>query len=80
MGYKDIIRFSSVYEADYVTVPEVREEEGEYMTPERLDEFIEELKGRMKEAAKKLQFEEAALLRDRIKDIEKKGFDILSFA
>jgi excinuclease ABC subunit B len=68
----------SVYEADYVTVPAVAEEEGEYMTSERLKEMIEDLTVRMKAAAGSLEFEEAALLRDRIRELEKKELEMLS--
>ena len=68
----------SVYEADYVTVPAVAEEEGEYMTSERLKEMIEDLTVRMKAAAGSLEFEEAALLRDRIRALEKKELEMLS--
>ncbi len=68
----------SVYEADYVTVPAVAEEEGEYMTSERLKDMIEDLTGRMKTAAGSLEFEEAALLRDRIRALEKKELEMLS--
>jgi excinuclease ABC subunit B len=70
----------SVYEADYVTIPAVAEEEGEYVTPERLDEIIEDLTVRMKAAAGSLEFEEAALLRDRIRALEKKELEFLSVA
>ena len=68
----------SAYEADYVTVPAVAEEEGEYMTSERLKEMIEDLTVRMKTAAGSLEFEEAALLRDRIRALEKKELEMLS--
>jgi excinuclease ABC subunit B len=68
----------SAYEADYVTVPAVAEEEGEYMTSERLKEMIKGLTVRMKAAAGSLEFEEAALLRDRIRALEKKELEMLS--
>jgi len=68
----------SVYESDYVTVPAVAEEEAEYMTPERLKEMIEDLTIKMRAAAESLAFEEAALLRDRIKELEKKELETLS--
>ncbi|MCG2775916.1 MAG: excinuclease ABC subunit UvrB [Desulfobacterales bacterium] len=68
----------SVYESDYVTVPAVAEEEGEYMTSERLKEVIEDFTVRMKAAAGSLEFEEAALLRDRIRALEKKELEMLS--
>ena len=39
---------------------------------EALPELIEQLEGKMKEAAKKLDFEDAANLRDRIKQLRQK--------
>jgi len=69
----------SAYEADYVTVPAVAEEAGEYMSPERLSEMIKDLTARMKEASKSLEFEEAILLRDQIKELEIKEFESLTF-
>jgi len=69
----------SAYEADYVTIPAVAEEAGEYMTPERLSEIIKELTARMKAAAKRLEFEEAMQLRDRIKSLEEKEWEALTF-
>jgi excinuclease ABC subunit B len=69
----------SSYEADYVTIPTVAEEEGEYMTSERLAEMIEELTAKMKAAAKRLEFEEAMQLRDRIKSLEEKEWEALTF-
>ena len=67
----------SHYEADYVTVPVVAEEEELYMTPELLDKMIEDLKSKMIDAASKLEFEEAALFRDRITALEERGLEIL---
>jgi excinuclease ABC subunit B len=69
----------SPYEADYVTVPTVAEEAGEYITPERLSEMIQELTAKMKAAAKRLEFEEAMQLRDRIKSLEEKEWEALTF-
>jgi excinuclease ABC subunit B len=70
----------SVYEADYVTVPMVAEAQAEYMTPERMEEMIRELTAKMKEAAKQLEFEQAAMLRDRIRELERKEFEVLPFS
>ena len=67
----------SHYEADYVTVPAVAEEEELYMTPELLDKMVEDLKSKMIDAASKLEFEEAALIRDRITALEQRGLEIL---
>ncbi len=69
----------SAYEADYVTVPAVAEEAVEYMSPELLSEMIKDLSAKMKEASKRLEFEEAILLRDRIKALENKEFEALTF-
>ncbi|RLB00037.1 MAG: hypothetical protein DRG55_07010, partial [Deltaproteobacteria bacterium] len=61
---------SSIYEADYWTVPVVRELEAEYLSPQELLQRISALKRQMKEAASRLEFERAAELRDRIKALE----------
>ena len=66
----------SVYEADYVTVPTIAEEEAEYLTPERIREMVKDLEKKMKQAARKLEFEEAALLRDEIRALEQKELEM----
>jgi excinuclease ABC subunit B len=65
---------SSIYEMDYFTVStgDVRDLE---VSPERIPGLVEELTKEMKDAAKRLEFERAAEIRDRIKrlrDIEVK--------
>jgi excinuclease ABC subunit B len=57
----------AIAEGDYVTVPVEREDSTEDMTSEQRQEFLGELEMRMREAAKKFEFEKAAQLRDRIK-------------
>src|SRR5712691_7504580 len=59
----------AIAEGDYVTVPLEPEEDVERLTPEQRAKFITELEGRMREAAKKFEFEKAAQLRDRIKSL-----------
>ncbi|HDZ89657.1 MAG TPA: excinuclease ABC subunit UvrB [Deltaproteobacteria bacterium] len=66
----------SPYEADYVTVPLIGEEEEPYLTPELLDKTVEDLKAGMIDAASRLEFEEAALFRDRIAALEKRGLEV----
>ncbi len=61
----------SVYEADYVTVPAVSEEAAAYASEKELPVVIRGLKEEMKQAAKALEFERAAELRDRIRDLTK---------
>jgi len=61
---------ASPYEADYVTVPVMAEAEGTYRTPEAFGKRIRKLEKQMKEAAQKMEFEEAARLRDEIKELQ----------
>ncbi len=70
----------SVYEADYVTVPAMAESAASYPPPEELDQHIKELTEKMKQAASNLDFEEAALLRDRIKVLEAQELALLEAA
>jgi excinuclease ABC subunit B len=60
----------SVYEADYVTVP-IREEETGYVKSDEIAAAVEELTKEMKEAARNLEFERAAQLRDEIKELSR---------
>ncbi len=73
-GIDDIL--GSVYEADYVTLPAIEEDEGEYFTPELIREMIRDLEKKMKDAAKKLEFEDAALLRDEIRTLQDKELEV----
>jgi excinuclease ABC subunit B len=73
-GIENIL--GSVYEADYVTVPSIAEEEVPYLTPKRIREMIQDLEKKMKQAAKKLEFEEAAVLRDEIRALEQKELEM----
>ncbi|HUO31686.1 MAG TPA: excinuclease ABC subunit UvrB [Bryobacteraceae bacterium] len=57
----------AIAEADYVTVPLESEDEIEQMTQEQRDRFLGELEERMREAARKFEFEKAAQIRDKLK-------------
>jgi len=59
----------AIAEGDYVTVPVERDDDVAEMTPAQREQFIGELEERMREAAKKFEFEKAAQLRDKIKDL-----------
>ncbi|MBW2092448.1 MAG: excinuclease ABC subunit UvrB [Deltaproteobacteria bacterium] len=59
----------SIYEADYTPIPAVHEAEPDYIPPEEIPQIIKALKKEMKAAAERLDFEEAAQIRDRIKAI-----------
>jgi excinuclease ABC subunit B len=61
---------ASVYEIDYHTIPTVKEQQKELVEPKQISQLIKELKKRMREAASRLEFEEAAELRDRIKALQ----------
>ncbi|HXH05432.1 MAG TPA: excinuclease ABC subunit UvrB [Vicinamibacterales bacterium] len=61
---------TSVYERDYVTVPLVRETPETFRTPEELEARIAALQAEMKAAAANLEFEKAARLRDRIRELK----------
>jgi len=64
---KDIV--SSIYESDYWNAPLAAEEDALYAAD---DETLKRLEAEMKEAARSLEFERAAAIRDRIRDIRKK--------
>jgi excinuclease ABC subunit B len=68
----------SVYEADYVTVSKAAEGEALYMSPDEIEKMVKDLTEKMKEAASKLDFEEAAKLRDRIKGFVNRELEVLS--
>jgi excinuclease ABC subunit B len=59
----------SIWEQDYVTVP-TRVERGVEVPPHELPSLVEGLRREMREAAKALEFERAAELRDRIRELE----------
>ena len=67
----------SLYEADYVTVPVVSEKAKEYLTPDAIKKMVKDLEKRMKDAAAKLEFEEAARLRDEIKELREDELDMI---
>jgi excinuclease ABC subunit B len=63
----------AIAEADYVKVPEEEEvEETLIEDPEKLAEIIAKLEAEMREAAKKFEFERAAELRDKARELRAK--------
>jgi excinuclease ABC subunit B len=56
-----------IAEADYVTVPLESDDEIEQMTPQQRAHLLGELEERMREAARKFEFEKAAQIRDKLK-------------
>jgi excinuclease ABC subunit B len=67
---------SSVYEADYVTVPAAAEEEEGYRSIDQIEKDIKSLEKQMREAARALEFEKAATLRDRLKKLRSREFGL----
>jgi excinuclease ABC subunit B len=65
----------SIHERDYVTVPKAAEEEAPYETVIDINKSIRELKRLMKEAAGKMEFEQAALYRDRLLALERRQIE-----
>jgi excinuclease ABC subunit B len=60
----------AIAEGDYVTVPLESEEDVDTLTPEQRTRFIAELEEKMRDAARKFEFEKAAQLRDRVKALK----------
>ncbi len=69
---------SSIYERDYYTVPAVADEErAKYIPREEIPPLMATLEKQMKQAAKKLEFEKAAELRDQIHDLQRRMLGII---
>ncbi len=60
---------TSVYEADYYTVPVETEREEAYLSEKELLDMIRKLKDEMRKAARNLEFERAAEIRDRLREL-----------
>jgi len=67
---------ASVYETDYLTISTVAEDIEEYISEKDIPVMIKKLTRQMKEAAKNLEFEEAARIRDRIKELSSLELEI----
>ncbi len=66
---------SSVYERDYVTV--AKDERDTFRTQAELEAHVAELRTQMKAAAANLEFEKAASLRDRIKQLRSRDLGLV---
>ncbi len=67
---------SSVYERDYVTAPLVRESRETFRTARDLAARVTELESEMRAAAANLEFERAAEVRDRIRDLRRRNLGL----
>ena len=62
----------AIAEADYVKLPEEETEELVTEDPEKIAEMITKLEAEMREAAKRFEFERAAELRDKARELRAK--------
>ena len=67
---------SSVYEADYYTVPVVSDKEEVFLSEKDLLKMTRKLRSDMKRAAENLEFEQAARIRDRLRELEALGLEL----
>ena len=67
---------TSVYERDYLDYTRIAEDEEVYLSPQKRKEKIDELEKRMKDAARALEFETAAKLRDEIAKLKKRELEL----
>jgi len=61
---------TSVYERDYVTIGTTADEAGQFKTHGELEAYVSGLQAQMKAAAANLEFEKAASIRDKIKQLK----------
>jgi excinuclease ABC subunit B len=69
---------SSVYERDYATVPIARDERERFRSTAERDAHIGQLQNEMRAAAANLDFERAARLRDRVRELRMSGLGMPS--
>ena len=62
----------AVAEGDYVTIPLEEDSPVESIPPERCDEYLKELEEKMREAARKFDFKQAASYRDKLQELRNK--------
>jgi excinuclease ABC subunit B len=67
---------TSPYERDYLDYTRISEEKTAYLSPETRKKKMEELEKLMKEAARNLEFEKAARLRDELVKIKKRELEM----
>src|SRR5579872_3990916 len=64
----------AIAEGDYVTIPlDTAEDEVGAVPPEQLDQYLSELEAKMRAAAQRFDFKQAAAFRDRIKELKSKA-------
>jgi len=69
---------TSIYERDYFDYSRISEEKDIYLSPEKRKEEMEKLEKLMQEAARSLEFEKAAKLRDELKKLKKRELELVA--
>ena len=69
---------TSIYERDYFDYSRISEEKDIYLSPEKRKEQMEKLDKLMQEAARNLEFEKAAKLRDELKKLKKRELELVA--
>ena len=67
---------TSVYEKDYMDISRIAEDKEFYLSPQKRKKRIESLEKQMRAAARNLEFEKAAGLRDQLNRLKKKELEI----
>ncbi|MBV8207597.1 MAG: excinuclease ABC subunit UvrB [Acidobacteria bacterium] len=68
------MELASIVSGDYVEISTASEELPEFKSQDELDIYIVQLETQMREAAKRFEFEAAAKLRDKVKELRTKEF------
>jgi excinuclease ABC subunit B len=63
----------AIAEADYMTVSVEEPPDIDSVPPEQLEQFLAELEGKMREAARKFDFKQAAVLRDQVQELKNRS-------
>jgi excinuclease ABC subunit B len=71
------MQLARIIEADYITVPAADVPIGDITNEAELQDAIVQLEAQMREAAKKFEFERAAALRDRIRDLKQRELGVV---
>jgi excinuclease ABC subunit B len=69
----------AVAEGDYVTIPLELEEDLKEVAPEHVEQYLVELEAKMREAARRFDFKQAAVYRDRLKELKERSLTEASF-
>ena len=67
---------SSIYERDYLDYTRISEDKEIYLSPQKRKEKIEQLEKLMKQAARNLEFEKAAQIRDEVAKLKKRELEL----